>query len=273
MSVMGLFVCLVLSFCMTDLEAAAADPSGYPAFTLIINHWGENLAFAFLPIVIVNSVLGGASVLFMVSCQTAAFARDGGLVFNDKLAHVWIYSNMPIYSNVLVTNGGDILLFLAMSPMASSIIYSLAVIAVMLMYALPMSFRVFHGGRWVPGPWNYGRFSIPIHVYSIISILYITILECFPPMANWTGATFNYNWVVLIFALFLSGVLWMFKVSYTYKGVDQEALDAWRAQEVSPSTSEDDIEGANIVIQGTSPRGSSYTAGNSVHTVVKGLKN
>ncbi|UZP36907.1 hypothetical protein NXS19_004723 [Fusarium pseudograminearum] len=180
---------------------------------------------------------------------------------------------MPIYSNVLVTVGGVILLFLAMSPIVSSIIYSLAVIAVMLMYALPMSFRVFHGGRWVPGPWNYGRFSIPIHVYSIISTSYITILECFPPMAKWTGAMFNYNWVVLIFALFLSGVLWVFKGRYTYKGVDQEALDARRAHEALPSTSEDDIEGANIVIQGTSPRGSSCTAGNSVHTMVKGLKN
>jgi hypothetical protein len=171
---------------------------------------------------------GGASVLVTMSCQLAAFARDGGLIFNKKLSYVGVYSDMPIYSSIFVTFGGILMLFLGFSAIASRIIYSLAVISIMFLYITPMVFRVFDGGRWVPGPWNLGKFSKPVHVWSILSVIGMVVLECFPPMAGWTAATFNYNWIILLFAILASVLFWYIVGSKNYCGPDQEALAARR---------------------------------------------
>ncbi|CAG7562633.1 unnamed protein product [Fusarium equiseti] len=253
MAIMGFFVLLILAFCINDLEAAVSDPSGVPAYTLVMDRWGLKLGFTFLMIVAINTMVGGAAVIFMLSCQTAAFARDGGLLWNDKLTYIWPYSKMPIFSSILVSGGGAALLFLAFSPIASSIIYSLAVMTLNFTYALPMVFRIFNGGRWIPGPWHYGKMSIPIHAWSILSIAYITILECFPPSASWTASTFNYNWVVLIGAVILAWVMWIFKGSKLYRGVDQEALRAWRAHHPSSNTANDDRKFGTPILTGVEP--------------------
>ncbi|KAK6851477.1 hypothetical protein PG995_012599 [Apiospora arundinis] len=241
MSVMGLMVCVLVAFCIPDIEAAAMDPTGFPALTLLIQRWGPNAGVAFLLIIFFNTAIGGGAVLVMMSCQTAAFARDGGLLFNDKLCYVSPRSNMPIYTTTLLTIGGMLMLCLGFSPIASTTIYSLAVIAVMMLYALPMVFRIFDGGRWVPGPWNYGRLSKPIHVLGLLTVLFMTIMECFPPEANWTGAKLNYNWAVLIGAVLISMVMWFTHGSRNYKGPDQEMLAAWRSQRITQGI--DSIEG------------------------------
>ncbi|KAF5594409.1 amino-acid permease [Fusarium pseudocircinatum] len=116
---MGMLFCILLAFCITtwrQQHLTLPPVSGYAAFTLLIDRWGLKAAGAFLLIIFLNTSIGGAAVLVMLSCQTAAFARDGGMLFNDKLLYV-----SPR----------------RFSPIASETIYSLAVIAVMVLYALP----------------------------------------------------------------------------------------------------------------------------------------
>ncbi|SCO79479.1 related to UGA4-GABA permease-also involved in delta-aminolevulinate transport [Fusarium oxysporum] len=196
-----------------------------------MDRWGLKVAGAFLLIIFLNTSIGGAAVLVMMSCQTAAFARDGGMLFNDKLPYVSPRSNMPIYTTIFLTIGDMLMLCLGFSPIASETIYSLAVIAIMVLYALPMIFRVFDNGRWVPGPRNMGRFSKPVHVLGFLTVVYMMIMECFPPQGNWTGATLNYNLAVFLGAVLLSTLLWFSHGSRSYKGVNQEMLRAWREQE------------------------------------------
>lgn len=197
-----------------------------------MDRWGSKLGFAYLMILVLNTMFGGASVLVMMSCQVAAFARDGGLAYNDKLAHIDPRSNMPLWSSVMITAGGILMLSFGFSPIASNIIYSLAVIAVMVLYVIPMFFRIFHGGRWIPGPWNLGKFSVPMHAWSILSVTYMVIMECFPPSKSWTAETLNYNWVVLLVAIFISIVFWYTIGTNNYLGPNQEALAAWRAHQL-----------------------------------------
>jgi hypothetical protein len=156
------------------------------------------VGFAYLPILVLNTMLGGAPVLLMMSCQIAAFARDGGLVFHDKLACVSPYNNMPIYSSMAVTFGGILMLCLGFSSIASNTIYSLSVIAITVLYITPVISCIFDGGRWNLRPRNLGKFNITIHAWSVLSVTYMTIMECFPPSAAWEGVTLNYNWAVLI---------------------------------------------------------------------------
>ncbi|KAK8088434.1 hypothetical protein PG997_003395 [Apiospora hydei] len=249
MSVMGFLVCVLLAFCIPDIEAAALDPSGFPALALLIERWGRNAGVAFLLVIFLNTAIGGGAVLVMMSCQTAAFARDGGLLCNAQLSRISPRSNMPVHTCVLLTGGGMLMLCLAFSPVASGTIYSLDVIAVMVLYALPMAFRILDAGeggrRWVPGPWNYGRLSVPIHVVGLVTVLYMTVLECFPPEAHWTAATLNYNWAVLIGAVMLSAVMWFAHGTHSYKGPDQEMLAAWRSHQIT--------QGVDTIIDGIRP--------------------
>lgn len=232
-----------------------APLSGYAAFTFLIERWGLKVAGAFLLIIFLNTSIGGAAVLVIMFCQTAAFARDGGMLFNDKLSYVSPRSNMPIYTTMFLSIGGMLMLCLGFSPIASETIYSFADTAVMVLYALPMIFRVFDNGRWVPGPWNMGRFSKPVHVLGFLTIVYIMIMECFPPQATWTGATLNYNWAVFLSAVLLSTLLWFSHGSRYYKGVNQEMLRAWREREHDRGLSQEGSGEARseIYIKGVKP--------------------
>ncbi|CCT62528.1 related to UGA4-GABA permease-also involved in delta-aminolevulinate transport [Fusarium fujikuroi] len=210
---MGMIFCTLLAFCITDMEAAASDPTGYAAFALLIERWGLKVAGAFLLIIFLSTSIGW------------------GYALNYKLSYVSPRSNMPIYTTMFLTIGGMLMLCLGFSPIASETIYSLAIIAVMVLYALPMIFRVFDNGRWVLGPWNMGRFSKPVHVLGFLTVVYMMIMECFPPQATWTGAMLNYNWAVFLGAVVLSTLLWFSHGSPHYKGVNQEMLRAWRERE------------------------------------------
>ncbi|CAI7590653.1 unnamed protein product [Penicillium crustosum] len=112
--------------------------------------------------------------------------------------------------------------------LASSIIYSLSVVAGLITYVIPIFFRIFAGDRWIPGPFNLGRWSIPVHIFTVISQIYIVTMECFPLNRKWTAATMNYNFAVGLAALLLSIILYVFYGRKNYKGLNFEALASWR---------------------------------------------
>ncbi|KAF5552738.1 GABA permease [Fusarium phyllophilum] len=182
------------------------DMHVYVPFTFLcpMERWGLKAAGTFLLIIFLNTSIGGTTVLVTMSCPTAAFARDGRMLFNDKLSYVSPRRNMPIYTTMFLTVGGMLMLCLGFSPIASETIYSLAV---MVLYALPMIFRAFDNRRWVLGPWNMGRLSKPVHVFGFMTAIYMTIMELFPPQADWIGATLNFNWAVFLGAVLLSALL------------------------------------------------------------------
>ncbi|EWG37089.1 hypothetical protein FVEG_14745 [Fusarium verticillioides 7600] len=145
----GMLFCILLASVLpTWKQQYLALPSvtGYAAFTLIIERWGLKAAGAFLLIIFLNTSISGAAVLVIISYQTAAFARDRGMLFNDKLSYV-----LPQ----------------RFSPITSETIYSLAIIAVM-----------------VPGLWNMGRLSKTVHVLGFFTVVYMSKIECFPPQAD-----------------------------------------------------------------------------------------
>ncbi|KAH7127297.1 amino acid/polyamine transporter I [Dactylonectria macrodidyma] len=229
LSIMGIFCCLAVAFCLTDLEAAVADSTGLPLYTLLLDHWGSKAGCAFLLIISGNSIVGGSSYLLASACQVAAFARDGGLPFSEKLARVNIKSNIPINAGLSLVCGALLVLLFGLSSTAGSIIFSLAVIAGLMNMALPIGLRIFAGDRFVPGPFNYGKFSQPIHIWAFLSLIYMTIMESFPLSKNWNIDTFNYNWVVALGAIVGSIIGW-FVLGKNYPGLDLGAVQTWRIQ-------------------------------------------
>lgn len=170
--------------------------------------------------------IGGSGTLLTYASQIAAFARDGGIPYSETLAYVHPRLNLPIYSIGFLSAGTFLILLLGLSEEASSIIYSLSVVAGALTFIWPVFFRLFPKDRWIPGPFNLGRWSIPVHGFTIISQLYLIIMECFPPYRQWTGATMNYNFAVTLGAISIAGVLYMTVGKNSYKGLNMEVLAA-----------------------------------------------
>ncbi|KAL3482720.1 amino acid/polyamine transporter I [Aspergillus germanicus] len=227
-AISGLVVCLICAFCITDIEAAATDPTGYPLYMLILEHWGQKLISAFLFSMVPVGFLGGSGSLLIYANQIAAFARDGGLPFSDLILYVHPRINIPIYSVGFLSLGTCLFLLISLSEQASTIIYSLAVVASLITFVLPILFRIFAGNRWVPGRFSLGRWSIPVHVLSLVSQVYLIVMECFPPEKAWTIMTLNYNSIVTIAAALLSCLLYVVYGRKHYRGLNVEALAAWR---------------------------------------------
>ncbi|KAL2787819.1 amino acid/polyamine transporter I [Aspergillus keveii] len=224
----GLIVCLISAFCITDIEAAATDLTGYPLFMLILEHWGQKLSSAFFLSMSPVGFIGGSGMLLIYANQIAAFARDGGLPFSDRILYVHPRLNIPTYSVAFLAAGTCLFLLLSLSNEASTIIYSLSVVASLITFILPILFRIFAGKRWVPGRFSLGRWSIPVHVLSLVIQVYLIVMECFPPEKAWTIETFNYNSIVTIAAGLLSCLLYVVYGRKHYRGLNAEALAAWR---------------------------------------------
>lgn len=170
--------------------------------------------------------VGGSGTLLTYASQIAAFARDGGLPYSEHFAYVHPRINAPIYSIALLAAGTFLVLLFALSTEAKSIIYSLSVVAGLFTFIIPIFFRVFAGNRWVPGPFNLGRWSIPVHSFAVISQLYIVVMECFPMDRQWTASTMNYNFAVGLGAVLIACFLYFFVGKKTFRGLNVEVLAA-----------------------------------------------
>jgi amino acid transporter len=162
------------------------------------------------------------------SSQLAAFARDGGMPFPDLFSRVNPRTNTPIAGTIVLTAGTMLVLLFGLSPTAGPIIYSLAVICGLMMNAIPMCLRVYAGRSFVEGPFNYGRWSLPVHIFALSTIVWLVIMESFPVSPNWTPSTFNYNWAVALGVTLLATLAWFLHGSRAYKGPDLEAIEKFR---------------------------------------------
>lgn len=202
--------------------------SGYPLVTLIVDHWGTTASAAFFFFTTPVGFFGGSGTLVTYASQLAAFARDGGLPYKAKFASVHPRLNQPIYSTGLLVVGTCLVLLFALSEEASTIIYSLSVVTGLVTFVLPIILRVFAGDRWVPGPWNLGRYSMPVAIFTVISQFYLIVMECFPPSREFDAASMNYN-VVLTAGAFIFSLGLYYVIGHKFDGPSQEALTRWRS--------------------------------------------
>jgi len=207
-AVSGLVVCIVAAFCIENMEAAAFDETGYPLFTMLQEHFGTRCTAAFLLLSTCVTGLGGSAQTLSYGSQIAAFARDGGLPFSDALARINKRVNMPVAAILTLGVASGLVLLFTLSSVAANIIYSLSTTAYLLTMGLPNWLRLFAGDKWVPGPVNFGRFSIPIFAVAAVGQLYLAIMESFPPVRAWDATTMNYSWCLTLGVIIFASILY-----------------------------------------------------------------
>jgi choline transport protein len=80
--ILGLVMTITYCFCITDLAAVLASPTGYPFIAVFYNATGSKGATTAMTLIIVILLIAaGVSILATASRQAFAFARDEGMPF------------------------------------------------------------------------------------------------------------------------------------------------------------------------------------------------
>jgi amino acid transporter len=97
--------------------------------------------------------------LLAASRQTFAFARDGALPLSGWLYRMNGYTKTPINTVIYVATFALLLGLLSFAgPSATNAIFSLAVVALYVAYAIPIAARFIFKNDFQPGSFNLGVF-------------------------------------------------------------------------------------------------------------------
>jgi len=95
-------------------------------------------------------------------------------------------------------------------------VFSLAVIGQYVAYSIPIAARFVGGQPFTPGPFNLGKFSLPVAIVAVTWMAFMSIVFVFPTTPAPIAATMNYAVVVLGGILVLSVIYFYFPI---YGGV------------------------------------------------------
>ncbi len=140
----------------------------------------------------------GQGCMIAASRVAFAYARDDCFPFSNHLKHVNTYTKTPANAVWFNTFVGICCLFLIFAgSVAIGAIFSVGAIAAFVAFTTPIFIRVFFvGNRFRPGPWNLGRFSMPIGCIAsgfvalmlpILCLPSVTGKDLTPSLMNWVG--------------------------------------------------------------------------------------
>ena len=200
---LGLVFLISYLFCITNIDDALNDPTGYPhmwVFQQTVAMGGVNgLAF----IVIILIFAGTVSFNLSTSRQTWAFARDAGLPFYRWIAHIHSKLQVPVNA-VTVTCVFTILLSLINigSDVAFNAIISLNLVSLMLTYTISIGcvlYRRITAPELLPNArWSLGKWGVPINVIGV-AYSFFAFFWCFWPNSASVDAK-SFNWASVMFA-------------------------------------------------------------------------
>ena len=101
------------------------------------------------------------------------------------MVHPWSQTPVnAVWFNCVI---GILLLFLIFAgEVAIGALFSIGAIAAFVAFTLPIFIRVFFvGNRFRPGPWNLGRFSMPVGAIASVFVSLMVPILCLPSV---TGA-------------------------------------------------------------------------------------
>ncbi|MFE9533213.1 amino acid permease [Streptomyces sp. NPDC006691] len=209
------FVLLIgLTFAIRDYAGVQGTSTGVPPAQIFLDALGPAGAKSLLLVVIVAQLFCGNAEVAACSRMVFAFSRDGALPGSHLWRKVDPGTGTPRAAVWLsVTVAALLALPSLYSPTAYNAVVAINVIGITPAYAIPIYLRIRNRGHFSPGPWNLGRWGVPIGVVAVTWVAFVTILFCLPQTRPDTGAwvsvdTFNYAPIALVAVLALATVWW-----------------------------------------------------------------
>ncbi|KAL1303035.1 hypothetical protein AAFC00_003347 [Neodothiora populina] len=208
-SVLGIIMLVAFLVCLTDVDAALEDSSGYSFI------WVFNQKMSLAGTDVLSSILiilfFGSTVAFNLSTsrQTFAFARDHGLPFSSWLARVEPMRQVP-QNALFFTCGVTIVLIMINigSSTAFNALVSLNVATLMISYVLSMGSliwtRVTKPDLLPRARWSLGRYGIYINIIAVLYAVFVMFWSFWPESTPTDAPDFNWSSVIFVGVVVLS---------------------------------------------------------------------
>ncbi|MFD9483370.1 amino acid permease [Streptomyces sp. NPDC059991] len=210
----GFVLLLGLTFAIQDYAGTQNSATGVPPAQIFLDALGEGGAKALLLVVIVAQLFCGNAEVAACSRMVFAFSRDGALPGSHLWRRVDGRTGTPRAAVWLSVAVAAVLALPSLySPTAYGAVVAINVVGITPAYAIPIYLRLRHRDRFTPGPWNLGRWGVPIGTVAVLWVVFVTVLFCLPQTRpegkSWVSVdTFDYAPVALLVILVLAAAWW-----------------------------------------------------------------
>ncbi|MFD7580838.1 amino acid permease [Kitasatospora sp. NPDC059817] len=195
-----------LLFAVQDYAGTAA--ADVPPAQVFLDALGTTGAKALLLIVIGAQLFCGSAEVTACSRMVYAFSRDNALPGSATWRRV-SPRRVPVPAVWLSVAVAFVLAVPSMwNAAAYGAVTAVNVIGMTPSYIVPVYLRLRQRDRFVPGPWNLGRWSRPVGIAAVAWVVVLTVLVCLPQRYPMTVETFNYAPVTLLVVLALAALWW-----------------------------------------------------------------
>ncbi|KAF2400509.1 amino acid transporter [Trichodelitschia bisporula] len=222
--IFGWFLQLVVAYTVVDIPGAIDSDLGQPFAAYLMQCLPQKIVMAVLSLTIIAGFFMGQGCMIAASRVTFAYARDGCFPLSRYWSHVNTRTRTPVnavWFNVVI--GILMLLLIFGGSVSIGALFSVGAIAAEVAFITPVFIRVFFvGNRFRPGPWNLGRFSIPIGCVGIAFVCLMIPILNFPSVkgADLTYVPPDMNWTILVYGgpMFIITVWWFVSARKWFKG-------------------------------------------------------
>lgn len=231
---MGFVTLVVTIFCMPPVEVILDAASPVIAVLLHVTR-SQTMTTALGGFLYFFNVAASMGNMTSVSRLTWAWARDGALPrwlghvdgrYRIPFRAVWVTSLLVALLTLLNLGSATYVALGAITSLSSMAMYlSYAVV-----FAVVLNARC-RGAGIERGPWNLGRWGLPVNVAALVYTVYVIVWLPFPQTTPVDASTMNYSGPMLAAVLVLAGSLWIFRRN-RWPGPNRAVVDiALRAED------------------------------------------
>lgn len=199
----GFFFVLAISYTLVDLDAILEDSLqlGQPFVSYLTQIMQSKYVVCCTALTIVSSWFMGSSCMLAASRVTFSYSRDGLLPGSNIWKKVNKHTKTPIYAVIINTLLGQLLLLLIFAgDTAIGAIFSVGGISAFFSFTMPTLLKITYARKsFQPGPWNLGRFSLPVGALSCAFVATMIPFLCFPTSTGKDLTPDAMNWTVVVF--------------------------------------------------------------------------
>jgi len=216
----GWFLTLTIAYTLPDVGAAL--DSAQPFIGWLSQVVAPKMVLAFGSLTVICGFFCAQGCNISASRLAFAYARDGVLPFSSWVAKVNHRTVTPINAvifNFIIQVACLCLIFAG--PIAIGAIFSIGAVGAYFAFTVPIAIRCFCAGdRWKPGPWNLGRFSLPLGYFSCGYVALMLPILCFPAAKGADLTPQNFNWTIVCWGgpLSLAALWFAVQARKTFKG-------------------------------------------------------
>ncbi|OBA21166.1 amino acid transporter [Metschnikowia bicuspidata var. bicuspidata NRRL YB-4993] len=199
----GFIFVLAISYTAVSLDLISEDQLelGQPFVTYLTQIMAPKFVVTCTSLTIISSWFMGSSCMLAASRVTYAYSRDGLFPFSNVWSKVYAPTKTPVNAVIMNLVLGQLLLLLMFGgETAIWAIFSVGGISSFISFTMPTLLKITYAqDTFQPGPWNLGRYSRPIGVFSVAFVVVMIPFLCFPTVSGKNLTPDSMNWTVLVF--------------------------------------------------------------------------